>query len=1602
MPGRSHRLTSRRHAIWALPILLLLSFTAWASGPRYVTGPPFFTGAAGVPIGWKQSNLLYYTDPGDLSATVPHADADALVAQAAAVWNVPVASITLSQGGALAEHVSGQNVYLDTAGMVFPADLYSANAAAIPLAIVYDTDGSVIDTLLGAGSSDPLECGQNGVVEEVDGFDPAGYITHALLVLNGRCTGPAPEQQMELRYQLMRGFGRVLGLAWSQTNDNVFTGVPTPSNSQALHWPIMHPIDILCGPYPYQCLPNPFQLRPDDLASMVALYPIASGTKPSPGKQVSLQAANRAEGTVSFPTGQGMAGVNVLVRRGFSSGTDEDWLEASAVTGSAFQRAGSSPFVSNDPSPLGSMGALDPSAMGRYTIPYIPLQEGATAQTIKTSTEAINPLYTGPYSIGPYAAGIVEPSGKSATPQSTLYLPEFGAASVDFLVPDAAASCGDGTDGTAAAPIQVPATGWWRGVLCGYGHAAYDTLAVQPGRTFTVEITALDEQGLATTAKALPVIGLFTPDDLPGSLPSLGSTPAAFNASAVGTTNLSAPTGAFSSITLGIADQRGDGRPDFNYQARLFYADSIAPQTVGAAGGQVVISGMGFRAGNQVLINGVPAAVASWTANQLTLTTPTFGNSGATDKTAVDVVVTDGGTGATSVMSGALTYDTSPVLPESLRLLKAPTGTVFSGDIASSALAVQVLAGDGVTPVAGASIDFSAALGAVQFQACGTTTCTLKTDATGVASTLILPLSPGLVNLHAAYGAQSQSAAFTVEKRASSMQILGAPSGNAPTGQAASPGFSIRLFGADGAGIPGSAITFSVLTGGAMYGGCASPVCTVRTEASGYAAIWVTPTAPGPITLQAAGGGISQQVQFLGTDGGNRMDLIEAPAATSVFGAPSKSFIVAIMHRDGLGPAFGERVTLSAPDGLVFYGCGQPVCQITTNSLGAAGSALNILRPGTYTIQATYGAQVQTDTFTVTPPMLHLQIVSAPSGEVPLGIVAKSSFAAQLLQPDGVTPVSGAEITLVGAEGDVLLDACMRATCQLKGDANGIVSTRVIPLRAGIITLSAVSASLLQTASFQSVGGVETLRVLSRPTLAGALVGDPQMLTVQLILGDGVTPAVGRGVNFIAGSNSFAFSNCTYGVCRVFTDANGQASMAGVVIAPGPISVQIVGDSLTETVAFLAFPKASVMHLLSAPTPGSPVGTIALQPFAIQLFLSDGVTPAGGQNVTFSVTGGVASLQSCLGASTCVVKTDPFGRAASFVTPLAPGSITVMARSDLSSQAASFTAQETVGTMLILSVPSDGSLVGTAASLPLSVQLTAADGVTPRAGVPVTVAVTNAAARLLACGSASCTLITDGRGIVSTSVAPLFPGEVGLSVTEVQPGQADLAARFASFRADDQIGGMLSFDALEAETYLAAGESATIGLHGNATQSGLGVGGQKVLWRASPELNLSALQTLTDGAGSTSLRVVATPLGAGARADATACTLAEVCTDFAVIGVSAQSFHVFLLGDSQQQATSGSALAPLTALVLDSQGHPVVSAPVNVFQTVAARTTDCPARGRCPAMAVLTSKVALTSTDQAGLISVPPFVVSGTATETRIVLSSGLQGFMSAVVTSSP
>lgn len=189
-----------KHACRAAFLLALLATAvriAFAGGPRWVAGPAYFDSAEkGQPVVWARGQVVYFTDQGDLSGAVSQAQANALVAQAAAVWNgVPTAAVSITWGGSLAEDVNGTNVVAGANGTTMPADI-QPTATAQPVGVVYDEDGSVIDALYGQGASEPLACQNNGVIAAADNFAATGNVVHAVILVNGLCATTADQIAM--------------------------------------------------------------------------------------------------------------------------------------------------------------------------------------------------------------------------------------------------------------------------------------------------------------------------------------------------------------------------------------------------------------------------------------------------------------------------------------------------------------------------------------------------------------------------------------------------------------------------------------------------------------------------------------------------------------------------------------------------------------------------------------------------------------------------------------------------------------------------------------------------------------------------------------------------------------------------------------------------------------------------------------------------------------------------------------------------------------------------------------------------------------------------------------------------------------------------------------------------------------------------------------------------------------------------------------------------------------------------------------------------------------------------------------------------------------
>jgi len=703
--------------------LLLVSQAGLCGGPRWVAGSAYFDPAVkGQAVHWPNGTVSYYLDQGALSPYVDLGQVANMIAAAAAVWSqVPTAAVSITQGGTLDEDVNGSNVSANPDGSVnVPSDV-QPSATNKPVAIVFDADGSVINAFLGAGASDPSDCRDNGVVTFVDNIGTDAAIRHALMILNGLCAWNS-SQLTVMQYQVMRGFGRVLGLDWSQTNEENFA-THTITSDDLVGWPVMHPVEYLCQFSGTFCSPDLTALRYDDIAAMNRLYPVtASNVSAFPGKLLTAAATVSVQGTIHFRNGQGMQGVNVVLRPiNAGTGLPDVRYTVTAVSGRFFQGNASNPV--NGASAAGNYGSDDPSLEGWFDLSGVPLPPGTNIADYQLSFEPINPLYTANYSVGPYTTGQVTPSG--TMPSIMLYGLTAGKNfTQDVVIQDSADEEYTGHDGTETAPARIPAGGEWTGRITGYGHTAWFDWQVRPNRELTVEAVALDESGAPTLNKAQVVLGAWNGSDAPGG-PPVSATTQAFNGAQTGLTTLSVATVAAGHLRLGIADARGDGRPDYLYHARLLYADSVMPTRISLSGGPIIIRGTGFRPNAIVTVNGVRAAVTGVTSTEITAVAPP-----ANGKTGVVLLtVSDPQTLAVTAIQDGLSYDA--LGGDALGIVTAPYGQTNLG--VWTPFTVKALAADGQTPAAGVIVTFSVTNGTAAL-GCGQAACSVLSGGDGLAT----------------------------------------------------------------------------------------------------------------------------------------------------------------------------------------------------------------------------------------------------------------------------------------------------------------------------------------------------------------------------------------------------------------------------------------------------------------------------------------------------------------------------------------------------------------------------------------------------------------------------------------------------------------------------------------------------------------------------------------------------------------------------------------------------------------------------------------------------------------------------------------------------
>jgi hypothetical protein len=769
--GTHSHTTSLGHWFWwvlcavlvAFLVLVVLPQLLYAGGPRYIAGSSYFDPETkGELLTWAQGAVNYYTDPGALSPLLPQAGANALVADAFSRWtSISTAAVSSTLAGSLSEDVNGANVIANLDGTItMPSDILPS-AVTKPVAIVYDADGQVTDALLGLGAGGADYCFTNAVFGGPDNLSTDAHIIHALIIMNGKCAQTSA-QLPDVKYRLVRILGRVLGLDWSQANLNIITRHPVPTTDDYNGFTVMHALDPdTCVPISV-CDPNADLPKMDDRAALSRLYPVTTENQDRfPGKQLFFENTIRIHGAVHFvdsggSPAQGMQGVNVVARWiDPTSGKASRSAVATSVSGFLFRGNAGNPVNGSTDSAgqnYDRFGSDDASLEGWFDLAGLEVPTGAGSAQYQLSIEALDPLWS--QAVGPHGPWQVQPSG--AAQPITVTVSKGGDVQQDILMQGSAVQTQD-TYGSEdySSPAPVPSSGDWMGSLSGYGNTDYFRFSAQDKRTLSVEVTAVDETGASSQSKSLPVIGIWALPDPPGTVPP-AATPMAFNTLNFGMTRLDAVLFGAGDFRIGVADYRGDGRPDFPYHMRLFYADSVTPARASVGGGTpLTVNGFGFRPANTAAVGTTNAAMLAVSPTQVMMSAPALADGVRA------ITLSDSATGSTSTMTDVLTYGAGP--DDGIGLIAGSNPATPMGGVAANPIRVGAYAPDGVTPVAGASIFFSvtpvAALGACG----GAASCTLLTDESGQASTRVTVLSAGTMTITAALAPASYNPAKTVQ-----------------------------------------------------------------------------------------------------------------------------------------------------------------------------------------------------------------------------------------------------------------------------------------------------------------------------------------------------------------------------------------------------------------------------------------------------------------------------------------------------------------------------------------------------------------------------------------------------------------------------------------------------------------------------------------------------------------------------------------------------------------------------------------------------------------------------------------------------------------------
>jgi hypothetical protein len=203
------------------------------------------------------------------------------------------------------------------------------------------------------------------------------------------------------------------------------------------------------------------------------------------------------------------------------------------------------------------------------------------------------------------------------------------------------------------------------------------------------------------------------------------------------------------------------------------------------------------------------------------------------------ITISDPVSGAFSIMTGVLTFGAAST--DQIVLLQGANPSTPVGTQATYPVIVRVLAADGVTPVDGATVGWTATNGAALSICGGTSSCSAISDESGMASTWITPTAAGNVTITAtlAPGVYSSSPSVVATMTAtSSSQNIGVATPYLWIAQGASVSVPLGAWVmSNGTPQNGVTVNFTIAQG---QGVLSSP--SAVTNSNGYASVTLTLT----------------------------------------------------------------------------------------------------------------------------------------------------------------------------------------------------------------------------------------------------------------------------------------------------------------------------------------------------------------------------------------------------------------------------------------------------------------------------------------------------------------------------------------------------------------------------------------------------------------------------------------------------------------------------------------------------------------------------------------------------------------------------------------